>query len=49
MDDPDRNLLILYKLIDADGQPEKPVRREVVPKRMQTKIGQQPSAEQLEH
>jgi hypothetical protein len=49
MDDPDRNLLILYKLVDADGQPEKPLRREIVPKRMQTKLGQQPSEEQLEH
>jgi hypothetical protein len=49
MDDPDRNLLILYKLIDATGSPVKPIQRPPIPKRLRTKMGQQPSVEQLEH
>lgn len=48
-DDPERNLLILYRL-DPPGEEEPPKRkRKTVPKRLQTKIGQQPSASQLEH
>ncbi len=49
-DDPDRNLLILYRL-DPSGAEEPPrkKKRRPVPKQLQTKIGQQPSANQLEH
>lgn len=49
-DDPERNLLILYRL-DPSGVGEQPKskRREPIPKRLQTRIGQQPSAIQLEH
>ena len=49
MDDPDRNLLILYKLNAAVALP--PVVRRVTPtpRRLRTRIGQQPSVEQLEH
>lgn len=49
MDDPDRNLLIVYRL-DPPGQtphlhgPGKPT-----PRPLQTKVGQQPSTTQLEH
>jgi hypothetical protein len=48
-DDPERNLLILYRLDPRteDLPPRK--RRKTVPKRLQTRIGQQPSASQLEH
>jgi hypothetical protein len=49
MDDPDRNLLILYRL-DAKAQtPEVRTHKPVTPKPLRTKIGQQPSVEQLEH
>jgi len=48
-DDPDRNLLILYRL-DPPGEEEPPKKkRKPLPKQLQTKIGQQPSANQLEH
>jgi hypothetical protein len=48
-DDPDRNLLILYRLDPPQAEvPRKPHRR-AVPKLLQTKTGQQPSAVQLEH
>jgi len=48
-DDPERNLLILYRL-DSPGAEVAPTqKRKPVPKRLQTKIGQQPSASQLEH
>ena len=49
MDDPDRNLLILYRLEDADTTTAKRGRRKPVPKRLKTKVGQQPSTSQLEH
>ena len=49
MDDPDRNLLILYKLIPAT-EPAPPARTpKPTPRRLRTKVGQQPSVEQLEH
>jgi len=49
MDDPERNLLILYRLDPAPPSIPKPLRRRPVPHRLQTKLGQQPSAIQLEH
>ena len=49
MDDPARNLLILYRLDPKDSTPRLRKRAVVVPRRMQTKIGQQPSVTQLEH
>ncbi len=51
-DDPDRNLLILYRL-DLVGQPARGLRGRrrslSVPRRMRTKVGEQPTAVQLEH
>jgi len=49
MDDPDRNLLILYRLDDGTGP--QPARRtpQPIPKRLRTKLGQRPSAQQLIH
>lgn len=50
MDDPDRNLLILYKLYPAGSQlPHSGHGRKPTPKRLRTRIGQQPSVEQLRH
>ena len=50
MDDPDRNLLILYKLYPAGSQPPHPQHgRKPTPKRLRTQLGQQPSLEQLRH
>lgn len=50
MDDPDRNLLILYRLDPATpGTPPRHHRRPVVPRLLQTSFGQQPSPIQLEH
>jgi hypothetical protein len=48
-DDPERNLLILYRL-DPPGT-EEPLKsnRKAIPKQLRTRIGQQPSASQLEH
>ena len=49
MDDPDRNLLILYRL-DPATSPAPPRRlRKLIPRLLQTSIGQQPSVTQLEH
>ena len=48
-DDPERNLLILYRLDPPTAAPPIAQKREAIPKRLQTKIGQQPSASQLEH
>lgn len=52
-DDPDRNLLILYRLDPLATPGPAPVpghRRTIfVPKSLRTKIGEQPSAEQLKH
>jgi hypothetical protein len=49
MDDPDRNLLIVYRLDPKPPTPEvhRPKRR--TPKPLVTKLGQQPSVPQLEH
>jgi hypothetical protein len=49
LDDPDRNLLILYRL-----DPKQPTalvhpRSRHIPKQLQTKIGQQPATTQLQH
>jgi hypothetical protein len=49
-DDPDRNLLILYRL-DPVTEPPPPrhrIRRHI-PKPLVTKMGEQPSNDQLEH
>jgi hypothetical protein len=49
LDDPDRNLLILYRL--DPKPPTAPVhpRRRHIPKQLQTKLGQQPATTQLQH
>ena len=50
MDDPDRNLLILYKLHPAAQGPAPPARRRAaIPRPLRTRTGQQPSTNQLEH
>jgi len=53
LDDPDRNLLILYRLdqLESPGQAPPPRRRRSlsVPRRLQTKVGEQPTAKQLLH
>ena len=50
-DDPDRNLLILYRLdpITQTPRPPKHRARRHIPKPLVTKMGQQPSNDQLEH
>lgn len=48
-DDPDRNLLILYRLDDSAPGAAGRRRSHAVPRRLQTKVGQQPSVIQLEH
>ncbi len=51
-DDPDRNLLILYRLDPASqGQHgiRRRARRRVPPRPLRTRMGQQPSADQLKH
>jgi hypothetical protein len=48
-DDPERNLLVLYRL-DPSGQAvARARRRRSAPRRLRTKIGEQPSPEQLRH
>jgi hypothetical protein len=49
MDDPDRNLLILYRLDRAAPTPPRTPRRKPAPRLLQTRLGQQPSTTQLEH
>ncbi|HEY6412987.1 MAG TPA: hypothetical protein VIX42_04840, partial [Edaphobacter sp.] len=50
MDDPERNLLILYRLDPASPDTPRPVhRRRPIPRLLQTSLGQQPSTIQLEH
>lgn len=50
MDDPERNLLILYRLDPASpGTPVSPHHRKPIPRLLQTSLGQQPSATQLQH
>lgn len=50
-DDPDRNLLILYRLdpLASPGRGNPRNRRKKVPRRLQTKVGEQPELRQLEH
>jgi len=52
MDDPERNELIVYRLDPVSVQEKKQVpvqRKAVTPKALVTKVGQQPSTEQLQH
>jgi hypothetical protein len=49
MDDPLRNLLILYRLDDKVSTPPRPKHRQRIPRPLQTRMGQQPSTTQLEH
>ena len=49
MDDPDRNVLVLYRLDPATQPPTGRHRRKPVPRALQTKLGEQPSTNQLEH
>jgi hypothetical protein len=49
MDDPDRNLLILYRLDAAPPEPVMPRRKHHIPRPLVTKMGQQPSLNQLDH
>jgi hypothetical protein len=49
LDDPDRNLLIVYRLDPKEPTPPVHPRLRHVPKPLQTKIGQQPATTQLQH
>ena len=50
LDDPERNLLILYRLDPANGyRPPPHPRRRPLPKSLISRLGQQPSASQLQH
>ena len=49
MDDPDRNLLILYRLDPTDTGSSKGHKKRRTPKPLITKLGQQPSTTQLVH
>ncbi len=49
MDDPDRNLMILYRLDPSVPTTPRHRRRKPTPHSLQTKVGQQPSTNQLEH
>jgi len=50
MDDPERNLLILYRLDPATPtEPPRRHRKPVIPRLLRTNFGQQPSPTQLEH
>ena len=49
MDDPDRNLLILYRLDPTSPTRPRARHRKPTPRSLQTKVGQQPSTSQLEH
>ncbi len=49
MDDPERNLLILYRLDPPTGEHGPRRRRGAPPHRLLTRLGQQPSTVQLEH
>ena len=49
MDDPDRNLLILYRLDPAETVGERRRRRLHTPRQLRTKLGQQPTTTQLQH
>ena len=49
MDDPERNLMILYRLDPPDGSAPSKHKQAAVPNALRTKIGQQPTASQLIH
>ena len=49
LDDPDRNLLIVYRLDPKAPTPPIHPRRKHIPKPLQTRIGQQPATTQLQH
>jgi hypothetical protein len=49
LDDPDRNLLIVYRLDPKTPTPPLHPRPHHIPKALQTKIGQQPATTQLQH
>ncbi|MDQ2950599.1 MAG: hypothetical protein M3Y27_32480, partial [Acidobacteriota bacterium] len=49
MDDPDRNLLILYRLDPTDTGTSRGHKKRRTPKPLVTKLGQQPSTTQLVH
>jgi len=52
LDDPERNEMILYRLDPVSAEkvePLAPVRKAPTPKPLVTKLGQQPSTEQLQH
>jgi len=49
MDDPERNLLILYRLDPKQETPKVLKAKKALPKALQTKLGQQPDATQLQH
>lgn len=49
MDDPDRNLLIVYRLDPKEGATPGRRSRRPLPKPLRTRIGQQPSVGQLQH
>ena len=49
MDDPDRNVLILYRLDPATHPPTGRHRHKPIPRALQTRLGEQPSTSQLEH
>jgi hypothetical protein len=49
LDDPDRNLLILYRLDPATTPPPPPHKKSRTPRPLITKLGQQPTTQQLTH
>lgn len=49
LDDPDRNLLIVYRLDPKQPTPPVTARKRRIPKPLQTKMGQQPATTQLQH
>ena len=49
MDDPDRNLLIVYRLDPAEASGGARRRRQRTPRPLRTKLGQQPTTTQLQH
>src|SRR5207245_8132222 len=49
MDDPERNLLILYRLDPAGSSGATRRRRQRTPRPLRTRLGQQPTTTQLEH
>jgi hypothetical protein len=49
LDDPDRNLLIVYRLDPKEPTPPITPPKHHIPKPLQTKLGQQPATTQLQH